>query len=270
MTRDTLNKSLNANAFTSSFLRRQEPKTLWIEVPAFAGTTGRVQYPGHGLIQRFPRIPATWYSVLGATLILLVVSCVGSNPQLPGPTVFGEAELRSAFADLPTSFKEEDLRQDYSPLAAETIAEVRRGSFYSDAVAFVREDPYQRILAQSGWISDSQRMRFDKGLSGQGLLATMELGFAFTKNEGDELLESGHLPPPYLGDSSAGVYLEFMREDVPHHVEIIEFRHDYLVTQVTSYTLHQRSPDFPAKEVARMLDLEINKVEGAIGYDIAD
>ena len=37
--RDTLNKSLNASAFTPSFLRRQEPKTLWTEVPACAGTT---------------------------------------------------------------------------------------------------------------------------------------------------------------------------------------------------------------------------------------
>ena len=216
------------------------------------------------------RIPATWYSVLGATLILLVVSCVGSNPQLPGPTVFGEAELRSAFADLPTSFKEEDLRQDYSPLAAETIAEVRRMSFYSDVVAFVREDPYQRLLVKSGWISDSERMRHDDSISGQGLLATMELGFAYTKNEGDELLESGNLPPPNLGDFSAGVYLEFMREDVIHHVEIIDFRHGNLLTQVTSNTLHQRSPDFSVEVAARMLDLEINKVEGAIGYDIAD
>ena len=38
---DTLNKSLNASAFTLSFLLSQEPKTLWTEVPAFAGTTGR-------------------------------------------------------------------------------------------------------------------------------------------------------------------------------------------------------------------------------------
>ena len=37
----TLNKSLNARAFPPSFLRRQEPETLWTEVPAFAGTTGR-------------------------------------------------------------------------------------------------------------------------------------------------------------------------------------------------------------------------------------
>ena len=50
--RDTLNKSLTASAFTPSFLRkqedvypypsflrRQEPETFWIEVPAFAGTT---------------------------------------------------------------------------------------------------------------------------------------------------------------------------------------------------------------------------------------
>ena len=53
-TRDTLNKSLNASAFTASFLRRQEPKTLWTVVPAKAGTTGRDKHPGHGLIQRFP------------------------------------------------------------------------------------------------------------------------------------------------------------------------------------------------------------------------
>ena len=53
--RDTLNKSLTPSSFTRSFRRRQEPKTLWTEVPAFAGTTGRVQYPGHGLIQRFHR-----------------------------------------------------------------------------------------------------------------------------------------------------------------------------------------------------------------------
>ena len=38
---DTLNKSLNASAFTLSFLLSQEPKTLWTEVPDFAGTTGR-------------------------------------------------------------------------------------------------------------------------------------------------------------------------------------------------------------------------------------
>ena len=40
------NKSLNANALTPSFLRRQEPKTLWAEVPAFAGTTGRDRNDG--------------------------------------------------------------------------------------------------------------------------------------------------------------------------------------------------------------------------------
>ena len=51
--RDTLNKSSNASAFTPSFLRKQEPKTLWKEVPAFAETTGRDKHPGHGLIQRF-------------------------------------------------------------------------------------------------------------------------------------------------------------------------------------------------------------------------
>ena len=55
--RDSLNKSLNASALTPSFLRRQEPKTLWTEVPAFAGTTGRDNHPGHGLIQRFPGSP---------------------------------------------------------------------------------------------------------------------------------------------------------------------------------------------------------------------
>ena len=53
--RDTLNKSLTPSAFTPSFLRRQEPKTLWTEVPAFAGTTGRDKHPSHGLIQRFLR-----------------------------------------------------------------------------------------------------------------------------------------------------------------------------------------------------------------------
>ena len=54
--RDTLNKLLNASAFPPSFLQKQEPKTLWAAVPAFLGTTGRVQYPGHGLIQRFPEV----------------------------------------------------------------------------------------------------------------------------------------------------------------------------------------------------------------------
>ena len=57
ITRDTLNKSLNANAFIPSFLRKQEPKTVWTEVPAFAGTTGRDKHPGYGLIQRFPSAP---------------------------------------------------------------------------------------------------------------------------------------------------------------------------------------------------------------------
>ncbi len=37
------------------FRRKQEPKTLWAEVPAFAGTTGRDKHPNHGLIQRFHR-----------------------------------------------------------------------------------------------------------------------------------------------------------------------------------------------------------------------
>ena len=55
--RDTLNKSLDASAFTPLFLRKQEPKTVWTEVPAFAGTTGRDKHPGHGLIQRFPNAP---------------------------------------------------------------------------------------------------------------------------------------------------------------------------------------------------------------------
>ena len=50
---DTLNESLNARAFPPSYLRRQEPETLWTEVPAFAGTTGRDKHPGHRLIQRF-------------------------------------------------------------------------------------------------------------------------------------------------------------------------------------------------------------------------
>ena len=40
--RDTRNKSLNANACTPSFLRKQEPETLWTEVLACAGTTGRI------------------------------------------------------------------------------------------------------------------------------------------------------------------------------------------------------------------------------------
>ena len=40
---------------TPSFLRKQEPKTLWTEIPAFAGTTGRDKHPSHGLIQRFHR-----------------------------------------------------------------------------------------------------------------------------------------------------------------------------------------------------------------------
>ncbi len=53
-TKGTLNKLLSARPLTPSFLRRQEPKTLWTEVPAFAGTTGRDKHPGHGLIQRFP------------------------------------------------------------------------------------------------------------------------------------------------------------------------------------------------------------------------
>ncbi len=56
LTREPLNKSLNASAFTPSFLRKQEPKTLWTKVPAFAGTTGRDKHPGHGLIQRFPKL----------------------------------------------------------------------------------------------------------------------------------------------------------------------------------------------------------------------
>ena len=44
--KDTLNKSLNASAFTPSFLQRQEPETLWTEVPAFAGTTGQERREG--------------------------------------------------------------------------------------------------------------------------------------------------------------------------------------------------------------------------------
>ena len=44
--KDTLSMLLNASAFTPSFLRKQEPKTLWTEVPAFAGTTGRGRNDG--------------------------------------------------------------------------------------------------------------------------------------------------------------------------------------------------------------------------------
>ena len=66
--RDTLNKSSNASAFTPSFLRKQEPKTLWKEVPAFAGTTGRDKHPGHGLIQRFHRPTVLWTDCLDSGL----------------------------------------------------------------------------------------------------------------------------------------------------------------------------------------------------------
>ena len=55
---DTLNKSLNASAFTPSFLRRQEPKTLWAVLPAFAGTTVGYKHPGLRLTQRFLSIAA--------------------------------------------------------------------------------------------------------------------------------------------------------------------------------------------------------------------
>ena len=53
--KEPLNNSLNAGAFTSSFLRKQEPRSTTFQVPAFAGTTGRDKHPGHGLIQRFPK-----------------------------------------------------------------------------------------------------------------------------------------------------------------------------------------------------------------------
>ena len=211
-------------------------------------------------------IPATWYSALGAALILLVVSCVDRNPQVAEPVVFGEPELRAAFADLPTSFKEEDMWQDMKPSVAE---EIRRGH-YSDFLAFVREDPYQRIVAQSGWISDSERVEYDKSLFGHGLLNSLEWAFALTKGEGEELLESGLLPPPGMGDFSVGVYLESVLEDVPQQVEIIVFRHGNLVTRVSSHTLHQRSPDVPAEVAARMLDLKIHQVEVANEYAIAN
>ncbi len=61
--RDTLIKSLNASAFTPSFLRKQEPETLWIEVPACAGRTGRDKHPGHRLMKGGLLYGAAWGGV---------------------------------------------------------------------------------------------------------------------------------------------------------------------------------------------------------------
>ena len=95
--RNTLNKPLNASAFTPSFLRRQEPTTLWPEVPAFAGTSNvmdRRSCEGRNLKPYGPRFLPSQERRVGINT--RVTDLFRDSLDYPGNTAHGEPALRQA------------------------------------------------------------------------------------------------------------------------------------------------------------------------------
>ena len=171
---------------------------------------------------------------------------------------FGLTELRSAFVELPGSFDEvEPLELDLS------IEGMGLEDYFSDLVVFLSAEPYELIMAASGQLTESKRIKFDQEISSPRILDDVVQGFLATddRQQGNiELHESRLLGSSTVGSNSFGAYLDFTVEGTRIHTEFIMFRRGNRVGLVYTYILPSTLPIISVEEAARMLDAKMNEM----------
>ncbi len=175
---------------------------------------------------------------------------------------FALAELRTAFAQLPTSYiniSDHEMLESARPLLDFWIELLGLDNRFSHFVAFVNGAPnidtFDMILAASGQISDTERAAFDLEL----LFSTSldELTQLFLAGEDIDLHWIESLETSTVGDRSLGISWAYTSEGTRRQEKVILFRRGNLVAAV--HTLADNTQNIvSAEQAARMLDAKLN------------
>ena len=169
-------------------------------------------------------------------------------------TGFGLVQLRSAFDILPDGFEELDPAKEGLSVDIAGLID-----YFNHAVAFAATDPYQLVWAVSGELTDLERIALDAELSEpQTFLDHVAGGLVLASDEFQEdiqLLDSGLLHEPTIGDKSVGVWVDANFDGIQLHMDIIVFRRGNVVAAVYSYHLPESPPIVSLEDAAIMLDV---------------
>ena len=180
-----------------------------------------------------------------------------ASPTPLASPIFGADELRSAFASLRGSF------EIFHPPAIDlSIGELGLGDYLNDAVILSHQPTAQFVIAESGEITDAERVELDSLLSSDGLLDDLTQG-PQSAPSGREVYVRGILKSLTVGEQSFGVHMEFTMAGTRLRLEMILFRRGNLYGVVYSSIPTGRQPAVSTEQLARLLDGKMIEVQSA-------
>ena len=177
----------------------------------------------------------------------------------PPVTFLSQENLRYALRDLPPNFQEQNPTELGVSMAA-------FGEFFSQIVAFAstEPDPLQFVFAASGEVTGLQRAQSEAEMADSGAYLEGIVGEFVGTGQDVELVESGLLGVPPVGEEALGIFIVFQSQGVVLRLDVVQFIRGDLVGLVFTMYSPQDIPPVAVRQAALMLDAELLRFPAAV------